>query len=53
MQEKHENDVDEMSAKFKKIDQAYALDSVETQKQINLIELERNENERLLQLYRT
>lgn len=37
-----------MSAKFKKIDAAYRLDAVETQKQIHLIELERGENDRLL-----
>ena len=42
-----------MGAKFKKIDVAYKEDAVETQKQIHLIELERSENERLVQLYRT
>ena len=30
MQDKHEHDLDEMSAKFKIIDAAYRLDAVET-----------------------
>ena len=42
-----------MSAKFKRIDESYRSDAIETHNQLNLITLERSENERLLQLYRT
>ena len=48
MGDKHEKDLEEMSAKFKKLDAAYRSDAIETHKQLNLISLERSENERLL-----
>ena len=51
--DKHERDVEEMSAKFKLLDDAYRSDAIETRNQLNLITMERSENERLLQLYRT
>ena len=50
---RHEADIVEMTAKFKLIECQYSEDAIETKKQLHLIELEREENDRLVQLYRT
>lgn len=53
MREKHERDLNEIGAKFKKIDASYREDAVENKKQVHMMELEREENTRLVDLYRT
>lgn len=53
MVDQHERDINDMAAKFKKIDDGYRSDSIESQKQVHMMELEREDNERLVQLYRT
>lgn len=53
MHSKHENDHAEMVSKFNRIDSGYREDAAETQRQLHLMQLEREDNERLVQLYRT
>ena len=53
MQEQHERDLNDMTSKFKKIDENYRLDAIESKRQIHLTELEREDNDRLVQLFRT
>ena len=53
IQAKHEIDLQAMAQKFANLDINYKEDSVETQKQRHIMELEREENTRLNQLYRT
>ena len=43
----------DLTSKFKKIEESYHHDAVETKNLINITQLEREDNERLVQLYRT
>ena len=42
-----------MSAKFKKLSEGYQQDQIETQRQLHLGQLDREENERLMQVFKT
>lgn len=53
MEDQHDQQLNDMTSKFKKIDENYRLDAIETRKQIHMTELEREDNDRLITLFRT